>query len=68
MELRNKKVSLVKVLWRNSQIEEETYERESKMKKKYPRLFSYIGMNLNFKDKIFFRRGECKPPCRKIIN
>jgi hypothetical protein len=38
------------------------------MKKKYPRLFSYIGMNLNFEDKILFRRGECKPPCRKIID
>jgi len=65
--LRNKKVPLVKVLWRNSQIEEETWERESEMMK-YPGLFSYIGMNLNFKDKIFFRRGECKTSRRKIIN
>jgi hypothetical protein len=59
-ELQNKKVSLIKVLWRNSQIEEETWERESEMMKKYPRLFSYIGMNLNFDDVFFFRRGECK--------
>jgi hypothetical protein len=53
-ELRNKRVPLVKVLWRNSQIEEETWERESEMMKKYPGLFSYIGMNLNFEDEIFF--------------
>jgi hypothetical protein len=33
-ELRNKKVLLVKVLQRNSQIEEETWERESEMMKK----------------------------------
>ena len=59
---------LVKVLWRNSQIEEETWERESEMMKKYPGLFSYIGMNLNFEDEIFFRRGECKTSGRKIIN
>jgi len=53
-ELRNKKVSLGKVLWRNSQIKEETWERESKMKKKYPGLFYCIGTNLNFKEKSFF--------------
>jgi hypothetical protein len=35
-ELRNKKVPLVKVLWRNSQIEEETWESESEMMMKYP--------------------------------
>ena len=45
-ELRNKRVPLVRVLWRNSQIEEETWERESEMMKKCPRLFCYIGMNL----------------------
>jgi len=59
-ELRNKKEPLVKVLWRNSQIEEETWERESEMMKKYPGLFSYTSMNLNFEDEFFFCRGECK--------
>jgi hypothetical protein len=53
-ELRNKMVPLVKVLRRNSQLEEETWERESEMMKKYPGLFSYIGMNLNFEDGIYF--------------
>ena len=56
-ELQNKKVSLIKVLWRNSQIEEETWERESEMMK-YPGLFSYIGMNLNFEDEIFLSEGR----------
>jgi hypothetical protein len=33
----------VRVLWRSSQIEEETWERESDMKAKFPCLFSDIG-------------------------
>ena len=52
-ELRNKRMSLVRALWRNSQIEEETWERESEMMKKYPGLFSYIGMNLISRMKFF---------------
>jgi hypothetical protein len=31
-ELRNKKVLIIRVLWRSSQIEEETWERESEMR------------------------------------
>ena len=38
--LRNKKVALVKVLWRNPKVEESTWELESKMINKYPHLFS----------------------------
>jgi hypothetical protein len=38
-ELRNKKIYLVKVLWRSSQIEEETWEKEAEMRRKYPELF-----------------------------
>jgi len=41
--LRNKKVPLVRVLWRSSQIEEETWEREFEIKEKFPHLFSDIG-------------------------
>jgi hypothetical protein len=37
--LRNKRVSLVRVLWRNSQIKEEMWEREAQIKEKYPHLF-----------------------------
>ena len=39
-ELRNKKISLVKVLWRNQSVEEATWELEDKMRNKYPELFS----------------------------
>jgi hypothetical protein len=41
--LRNKRVPLVRVLWRSSRIEEQTWERESEMKEKSPHLFSDIG-------------------------
>ena len=37
--LRNKDVASVKVLWRNQQIEEVTWEAEEMMKSKYPHLF-----------------------------
>ena len=38
-ELRNKTISLVKVLWRNHTIEEATWEREDEMREKYQNLF-----------------------------
>ena len=38
--LRNKSVSLVRVLWRNPRVEESTWELESEMLAKYPQLFS----------------------------
>jgi len=37
--LRTKAIPLVKVLWRNHQIEEATWESEEQMKIKYPHLF-----------------------------
>ena len=43
-ELRNKKIPIVRILWRNAQIEEETWEREDEMKKNYPELFKISGM------------------------
>jgi hypothetical protein len=43
MILRNKRVSLVRILWRNSQIEEETWKRESEIKNKYLHLLPEIG-------------------------
>ena len=36
----NKTISLVRVLWKNQQIEESTWELETKMREKYPYLFS----------------------------
>ena len=38
-ELRNKKIWLVKVLWRNRATKEATWELESEMREKYPTLF-----------------------------
>lgn len=36
--LRNKEIKLVKVLWHNHDIEEETWEREDEICHKYPEL------------------------------
>ncbi|KAA0066428.1 hypothetical protein IC582_025489 [Cucumis melo] len=38
-KLRNRKISLVKVLWRNHGVEEVTWEREEDMRAQYPELF-----------------------------
>ncbi|XP_070054424.1 uncharacterized protein [Nicotiana tomentosiformis] len=38
-KLRNKEIASVKVLWRNQQVEEATWEAEEEMKRKYPHLF-----------------------------
>ena len=38
-ELRNKKIPLVKIIWRNQSIEEATLELEDEMRNKYPELF-----------------------------
>ena len=53
-ELRNKRIPLVKVLWRNHKTEEVTGEREEAMQQQYPQLFN----EGNFEDKILLRRGE----------
>ena len=37
--LRSKTIALVKVLWRNSKVEEATWELESEMRERYPELF-----------------------------
>ncbi|XP_070004629.1 uncharacterized protein [Nicotiana sylvestris] len=38
-KLRYKKIASVKLLWRNQQVEEATWEAEDEIKKKYPHLF-----------------------------
>ena len=53
-ELRNKRILLVKVLWRNHKTKEATWESEEVMRHQYPQLFN----EGNFEDKIFLRRGE----------
>ena len=44
--LRTKDVASVKVLWRNNNREEMTWEAEEEMKKKYPHLFTTLAGNL----------------------
>ena len=39
-ELRNKKIQLVKVLWRNHKTEEATWESKEMMRQQYPQLFN----------------------------
>ena len=53
-ELRNNRIPLVKVLWRNHKIEEATWESEETMGQQYPQLFN----EGNFEDEILLRRGE----------
>ena len=53
-ELLNKKIPLVKVLWRNHKTEEATWESEETMWQQYPQLFN----KGNFEDKIFLCGGE----------
>ncbi|XP_071939189.1 uncharacterized protein [Coffea arabica] len=43
-ELRNKRIPLVKVLWRNHGLEEATWEVEEAIRGKYPNLFSNQGI------------------------
>ena len=50
-ELRNKTISLVKVLWRDHLVEKATWEREDQMWGQYPHLFYDTGTN--FVDEIF---------------
>ncbi|XP_070002913.1 uncharacterized protein [Nicotiana sylvestris] len=38
-KLRNKEIVSIKVLWRNQQVEEATWEAEEEMRRKYPHLF-----------------------------
>jgi hypothetical protein len=45
-------VPLVNIPWKNSQIEEETWEMKDKMRKRHPHLFQINDMNLNFMDEI----------------
>ena len=53
-ELHNKKIPLVKVLWRNHKTEEATWESEETMQQQYPQLFN----EGNFENEIFLSGGE----------
>ena len=53
-ELQNKRIPLVKVLWRNYKTKEATWESEEAMRQQCPQLFN----EGNFDDEILLRRGE----------
>ena len=38
-KLRNKEIAMVKVQWRNHEVDEYTWESKQSMKEKYPQLF-----------------------------
>ena len=57
-ELWNKRIPLVKVLWRNPKTEEVTWESEEVMRHQYPQLFN----EGNFEDEISLRRRETITP------
>ena len=57
-ELRNKKISLVKGLWRNHKTEEAMWESEEVMQQQFPQLLN----EGNFKDEIFFKEGRVVTP------
>ena len=53
-ELQNKRIPLVKVLWRNHKTEEAMWESAEVMWQQYPQLFN----EGNFEVEIVLRRGE----------
>ena len=53
-DLQNKKIPLVKVLWRNHKTEEATWESEETMRQQYLQLLN----EGNFEDEIFLSEGE----------
>ena len=57
-QLRNKQVSLVKVLWQYHGIEEATWEPKSTMRTQYSQLFD---SSMNFDDEIILRRRVVTP-------
>ena len=54
-QLRNKEVSLVKVLWQHHGREEATWEPEATMRAQYLQLFN---SGINFENEILLREGE----------
>jgi len=59
--LRNRAISLVKILWSHNSEKEATWEHEDQIRKQYPELFIEPGMTLNmkFRGRNLLRREEC---------
>ena len=69
--LRSKVIPLVKVLWKNHEREEATWEPEAHMRRQYPQLFVECGTFLSFEFSVFilttkFSKGMriCNAPSR----
>ena len=57
-DLRNKQISLVKILQRHHEVEEATWELKKGMREKYPELFA--NKDMNFEVEILLRGRECE--------
>ena len=60
-QLRNRSIPVVKVLWRNHEVEEATWEPEALLRRNYPELFSksfFLLRFYEFEDQILFKRGR----------
>ena len=63
-ELRTKWIPLIKILWRNHEIEKTTREVEEEIRAKYPELFS--NQCENFENEILLKGRECENPHFKM--
>ena len=63
-KLRSKEISLVKVLWRSDQVEEENWEPEEAMRRQYPHLFAVCYL-LVLRTKLNFRGLKNVTPEKK---
>ena len=57
--LSSKVIPLVKVLWKNHEMEAATWEPEAQMHRQYPQLFSDRGIFLSFEFSLFISRTKC---------
>jgi len=57
-ESRSKKIFMVKVLWKSFQVDDETWERESKMKEKHLELFLKTSMKIQVLRINFLKEGR----------
>ena len=61
-ELRNRKIPMVKVLWKNHSRREATWETEQSMRSQYPWLFPDTGKTKISRTNFFLRRVELSQP------
>ena len=57
-DLRNKQIPLVKILWKQHEVEKATWELETDIQEKYPELLTNKGMNFDLE--ILLKGRECE--------